>query len=294
MTLNPSCDFTGIRKMIEVHRKYSLSERLIRTISSVRSLPGDTVESLIGKGADVNIPHDTLLPLHSACMVCDADCIELLLENGANVNAKDGYQRTALHYAAEKDEMCVEILLEYGANPNALDGNQDTPLHWAAFKNMDSCVLVLLEGGAKANAVDYNQDTPLSWAVMKGNLESVRLLLDYGALPDTTNLKGMYPAGRLAALMGRGLGGEREEQCLELLHRACGNLRMRREGGVPPEAARHAELCQRLLKLCSEPGSLKALARRVVRRSLGERLLSNVVTKLPVPKSIQNYLLLIE
>lgn len=188
----------------------------------------------------------------------------------------------------------MEILLEYGANPNAPDGNQDTPLHWAAFKNMDSCVLVLLDGGAKANALDYNQDTPLSWAVMKGNLESVRLLLDYGALPDTSNLKGLYPAGRLAALMGRGLGGEREEQCLELLHRACGNLRMRREGGVPPEAARHAQLCQRLLKLCSEPGSLKALARRVVRSSLGECLLANVVTELPVPKSIQDYLLLIE
>lgn len=210
------------------------------------------------------------------------------------MNAKDGYQRTALHYAAEKDETCVEILLEYGANPNAPDGNQDTPLHWAAFKNMDSCVLVLLEGGAKVNALDYNRDTPLSWAAMKGNLESVRLLLDYGALPDTANLKGQYPAGRLASLMGRGLGGDREEQCLELLHRACGTLRLRREGGMPPEAARDIQLRQRLLKLCSDPGSLKALARRVIRASLGERLMSTIVTELPIPKSIQDYLLLIE
>lgn len=279
--------------MLHMYRKGSLSERLIRTISSIRSMPGDTVEALIRKGADVNSPHDTLMPLHSACMVCDADCVELLLENGANVNALDGYQRTALHYAAEKDETCVEILLEYGADPNAADGNQDTPLHWAAFKNMDGCVQSLLEGGAKVNARDYNQDTPLSWAVMKGNLESVRLLLEYGAQPDTANLKGQYPAGRLAVLMGRGLGGEREEECLELLHRACGTLRLRREGGVPPEAARDTQLCQRLVKLCSVPGTLKALARRVVRGSLGECQVSQVVTELPIPKSIQDYVLLL-
>ncbi|KAM4698157.1 LOW QUALITY PROTEIN: ankyrin repeat and SOCS box protein 8 [Rhinophrynus dorsalis] len=277
-----------------LHRKCSLPERLIRTISSIRSLPGDTVESLIRRGADVNCPHDTLMPLHSACMVCDADCVELLLENGAQVDAVDGYQRTALHYAAEKDEMCVEILLEYGANPNAPDGNQDTPLHWAAFKNMSGCVSTLIEGGAKVNVLDYNQDTPLSWAVMKGNLESVRLLLDHGAQPDTVNLKGQYPAGRLVALMGRGLGGEREEECLELLLRASGQLRFRRGGGVPPEAARDAQLCQRLVKLCSYPGTLKSLARRVVRGSLGDCLLSVAVTKLPIPRSVQDYLLLIE
>ncbi|KAM8960241.1 ankyrin repeat and SOCS box protein 8 isoform 1-T2 [Pelodytes ibericus] len=277
-----------------LNKKCPLSERLIRTISSIRSIPGDTVESLIRRGADVNCPHDTLMPLHSACMVCDADCVELLLEHGAHVDSLDGYQRTALHYAAEKDDSCVEVLLEYGANPNAPDGNQDTPLHWAAFKNMAGCVKALLDGGAKVNARDYNQDTPLSWAVMKGNLESVRLLLDYGAQPDTTNLKGQYPAGRLVALMGRGLGGDREEECLQLLLRANGHLRLRREGGVPPEAARDTQLCQRLVKLCSEPGTLKSLARRVVRASLGECLLSEVVSELPLPRPIQNYVLLIE
>ncbi|KAM4024568.1 ankyrin repeat and SOCS box protein 8 isoform 2-T4 [Anomaloglossus baeobatrachus] len=275
-----------------MHRGGSLSERLIRAISSIRSLPGDTVESLIRKGANVNTPHDTLMPLHSACMVCDSDCVELLLIKGANVNALDGYQRTALHYAAEKDETCVDILLDYGANPNAPDGNQDTPLHWAAFKNMDGCVEALLEGGANANARDYNQDTPLSWAIMKGNLESVRLLLGYGALPDTINLKGQYPAGRLAILLGRGLGGKREEECLELLHNACGTLRFQKGGGVPLEAARDGQLSRRLFNLCSTPGTLQALARRAVRANLIPSQFSQVVPMLPLPKSIQNYILL--
>ncbi|KAM4632141.1 ankyrin repeat and SOCS box protein 8 isoform 1-T3 [Discoglossus pictus] len=280
--------------MESLRNKCSLSERLIRTISFIRSLPGDNVESLIRRGADVNCAHDTLMPLHCACMVSDTDCVELLLENGAHVDSQDGYQRTALHYAAEKDEACVETLLEYGANPNAPDGNQDTPLHWAAFKNMAGCVEVLLEGGAKVNAQDYNQDTPLSWAVMKGNLESVRLLLDYGAKPDTVNLKGLYPAGRLVALMGRGLAGEREEQCLDLLIQASGRLQLRKEGGIPPEAARDHQLCQRLTKLCSDPGTMKGHARRAVRDSLGERLLSQAVPELPIPRSLQDYILLKE
>ncbi|KAJ8265488.1 hypothetical protein COCON_G00145870 [Conger conger] len=205
--------------------------RLIRTIAFIRSFPHDNVEDLIRRGADVNRMHGTLKPLHCACMVADADCVELLLEKGAEVNAVDGYNRTALHYAAEKDEGCVELLLEYGALPDALDGNKDTPLHWAAFKDNPECARALLEGGAQPDARDYNRDTPLSWAAMKGNLESVRVLLDFGAQARVSNLKGQTPVSRLAALLARGLGGEREEECLRLLCRAAGTP-------APPELAR--------------------------------------------------------
>uniref|UniRef100_A0A8C7EF58 Ankyrin repeat and SOCS box containing 8 n=1 Tax=Nothoprocta perdicaria TaxID=30464 RepID=A0A8C7EF58_NOTPE len=71
--------------MQSVQSKYSLSERLIRTIAAIRSFPHDNVEDLIGRGADVNCMHGTLKPLHCACMVADADCVELLLQKGAEV-----------------------------------------------------------------------------------------------------------------------------------------------------------------------------------------------------------------
>ncbi|XP_053789373.1 ankyrin repeat and SOCS box protein 8-like [Vidua chalybeata] len=103
--------------MQSIQSKYSLSERLIRTIAAIRSFPRDNMEDLIGRGADVNCLHGTLKPLHCACMVADADCVELLLQKVAEVNTLDGYNRTALHYAAEKDETCVEILLEYRSTP---------------------------------------------------------------------------------------------------------------------------------------------------------------------------------
>lgn len=101
--------------MQSIQSKYSLSERLIRTIAAIRSFPHDNVEDLIRKvgpiilfkirtfssccyidttilhvllqGADVNRMHGTLKPLHCACMVADADCVELLLEKGAEVSS---------------------------------------------------------------------------------------------------------------------------------------------------------------------------------------------------------------
>ncbi|NXN17514.1 ASB8 protein, partial [Indicator maculatus] len=279
--------------MQSIQSKYSLSERLIRTIAAIRSFPRDNVEDLIGKGADVNCMHGTLKPLHCACMVADADCVELLLQKGAEVNALDGYNRTALHYAAEKDETCVEILLEYGANPNALDGNKDTPLHWAAFKNTAECARALLENGALVNARDYNDDTPLSWAAMKGNLESVSVLLDFGAEVRVVNLKGQSPISRLVALLVRGLGTEREDSCFDLLHRAVGHLELRKNGSLPWEVTKDQQLCQKLTLLCSAPGTLQTLSRYAVRRSLGVRFLPEAVQQLPLPTCLKEYLLLL-
>ncbi|XP_019410625.1 PREDICTED: ankyrin repeat and SOCS box protein 8 isoform X2 [Crocodylus porosus] len=244
--------------MQSIQSKYSLSERLIRTIAAIRSFPHDNVEDLIGR-----------------------------------VNALDGYNRTALHYAAEKDDTCVEILLEYGANPNALDGNKDTPLHWAAFKNNAECVRALLENGAFVNARDYNNDTPLSWAAMKGNLESVSILLDFGAEVRVVNLKGQTPISRLVALLVRGLGTEREDSCFDLLQQAVGHFELRKNGNMPREVTRDPQLCEKLTVLCSAPGTLKTLARYAVRCSLGVQFLPDAVKELPLPQSLKDYLLLL-
>ncbi|KAK5613613.1 Ankyrin repeat and SOCS box protein 8 [Crenichthys baileyi] len=279
--------------MQSIQSKYSLSERLIRTIAAIRSFPHDNVEDLIRKGADVNRMHGTLKPLHCACMVADADCVELLLEKGAEVNALDGYNRTALHYAAEKDESCVELLLEYGAQPNALDGNKDTPLHWAAFKDNPECVRALLESSACPNARDYNNDTPLSWAAMKGNLESVKVLLDYGAQVHVTNLKGQTPISRLVALLARGLGTEQEEECLELLCRAAGRFEIRRaDGTLPKELSKDPQLLARLTNMVAQAPTLRSLARCAVRQSLGMQFLPTAVKELPLPEMVKDYLLL--
>ncbi|KAL1765904.1 ankyrin repeat and SOCS box protein 8 [Sigmodon hispidus] len=241
--------------------KYSLSERLIRTIAAICSFPHDNVEDLIRGGADVNCTHFTLKPLHCACMVSDADCVELLLEKGAEVNALDGYNRTALHYATEKDEACVEVLLEY-------------------------------ESGASVNALDYNNDTPLSWAAMKG--KCVSILLNYGAEVRVTNLKGQKPISCLVALLVRGIGTEKEDSCFELLHRAVGHFELRKNGTMPSEVTKDQQLCEKLTLLCSAPGTLNTLACYAVRHSLGLQYLPDAVKGLPLPASLKESLLLLE
>ncbi|TRZ00038.1 hypothetical protein DNTS_033583 [Danionella cerebrum] len=279
--------------MQSIQSKYSLSERLIRTIAAIRSFPHDNVEDLIRRGADVNRMHGTLKPLHCACMVADADCVELLLEKGAECRCTVGFSPNKPGALAEKDEACVELLLEYGAHPNALDGNKDTPLHWAAFKDNPECVRALLESGACPNVRDYNNDTPLSWAAMKGNLESVRVLLEYGAQVHVTNLKGQTPISRLVALLARGLGTEQEEECLELLCRAAGKFEIRRaDGSLPRELSKDPQLMARLTSLVAQPPSLRALARCAVRCSLGVQYLPTAVKQLPLPESVKEYVLL--
>ncbi|RMB90344.1 hypothetical protein DUI87_33230 [Hirundo rustica rustica] len=174
--------------MQSIQSKYSLSERLIRTIAAIRSFPRDNVEDLIGRGADVNCLHGTLKPLHCACMVADADCVELLLQK----------------------------------EPRA-----------------------------------------------------------------------QSPVSRLVSLLVRGLGTEREDSCLDLLHRATGHLELRKNGSLPWEVARDPQLCQRLALLCQAPATLQALSRYAVRRSLGLRFLPQAVQQLPLPACLKDYLLLL-
>uniref|UniRef100_A0A8C2EIE9 Ankyrin repeat and SOCS box containing 8 n=1 Tax=Cyprinus carpio TaxID=7962 RepID=A0A8C2EIE9_CYPCA len=277
--------------MQSIQSKYSLSERLIRTIAAIRSFPHDNVEDLIRRGADVNRMHGTLKPLHCACMVADADCVELLLEKGAEVQRNKNHslgwkgtwlERQRLRKLERKTWIC-----------NALDGNKDTPLHWAAFKDNPECVRALLESGAGPNVRDYNNDTPLSWAAMKGNLESVRVLLEYGAQVHVTNLKGQTPISRLVALLARGLGTEQEEECLELLCRAAGRFEIRRaDGSLPRELSKDPQLLARLTSLVAQPPSLRALTRCAIRNSLGVQYLPSAVKQLPLPESVKEYVLL--
>uniref|UniRef100_A0A8V1A2D6 Ankyrin repeat and SOCS box protein 8 n=1 Tax=Gallus gallus TaxID=9031 RepID=A0A8V1A2D6_CHICK len=278
--------------MQSVQSKYSLSERLIRTIAAIRSFPRDNVEDLIGRGADVNCMHGTLKPLHCACMVADADCVELLLQKGAEVNALDGYNRTA----------CTTRLRRTRPAWRSCWSTEPTPTRWTATRTRRCTgrpsrtrlsVCAHCWRTAPVNARDYNDDTPLSWAAMKGNLESVSILLDFGAEVRVVNLKGQTPISRLVALLVRGLGTEREDSCFDLLHRAIGHFELRKNGSMPWEVTRDQQLCEKLTLLCSAPGTLQTLSRYAVRRSLGVRFLPEAVEQLPLPTCLKEYVLLL-
>ncbi|XP_063411852.1 ankyrin repeat and SOCS box protein 8-like [Mytilus trossulus] len=274
---------------------YALSERLIRAISNWHlCVPSvDDIEDLIDAGADVNRLHGTLLPLHCACMVSDNETLKLLLDKGARVNDADGYGRTALHYAAERDSVCTEMLIEHGANVNAGDANSNTALHWAAFKSNEPCVILLLKNGANVDAHDFNDDTPLSWAARKGSVSIIKLLLDYNACVNCKNLRGLTALHRIASVLASGLNTDADSDCMELLLRAVGQFDFRNENSeLPADLARDNKLCETLLPLSQNVRPLENLCRFTIRKFLGQRYLPNVVPKLPLPRSIQELVLL--
>uniref|UniRef100_A0A8C9MF42 SOCS box domain-containing protein n=1 Tax=Serinus canaria TaxID=9135 RepID=A0A8C9MF42_SERCA len=86
---------------------------------------------------------------------------------------------------------------------------------------------------------------------------------------------------------------EKDETCVEILLEYGANPNLRKNGSLPWEVARDPQLCQRLSRLCSAPGTLQALSRYAVRRSLGLRFLPQAVQQLPLPACLKEYLLLL-
>ena len=114
---------------------------------AVHSNRVETVEFLIGKGANVNIVDWWgRTPLFFVIRSRDGNhpLLGLLLENGADINARDATGATVLHYASlydmrlfngrkRPDPLAVE-LIEYGAKVNVRDDNGTTPLDWAYYQ----------------------------------------------------------------------------------------------------------------------------------------------------------------
>lgn len=209
------------------------------------------------------------------------------------INETDGYGRTALHYAAERDTLCTELLLENGANIDAGDANGNTALHWAAFKGNETCVRLLLKRGAKVDATDFNYDTPLSWAARKGSVSIINILLDYNACVNCRNLRGLTPLHRIAYVHAGGLSTAADNDCMDLLLKAVGQFDFRNKNGqLPNELARDNKLCETVLPLSTNVRPLQTLCRYSIRCNLGQRYLPNVVPKLPLPRSLQDLVLL--
>uniref|UniRef100_A0A7M4EJ41 Ankyrin repeat and SOCS box protein 8 n=1 Tax=Crocodylus porosus TaxID=8502 RepID=A0A7M4EJ41_CROPO len=270
--------------MQSIQSKYSLSERLIRTIAAIRSFPHDNVEDLIGRGADVNCMHGTLKPLHCACMVADADCVELLLQKGAEVNT---LETPLINESGAPSTMQLRRMTHAW---KSCWNMVQTPMRWMGTRTL---LCTGLPSRTMPNVCVPCWRTVPSWAAMKGNLESVSILLDFGAEVRVVNLKGQTPISRLVALLVRGLGTEREDSCFDLLQQAVGHFELRKNGNMPREVTRDPQLCEKLTVLCSAPGTLKTLARYAVRCSLGVQFLPDAVKELPLPQSLKDYLLLL-
>lgn len=181
------------------------------------------IDILLKLGADINISHQDLTPLHLAVMNGNLPLVQFLLEKKVNIFMPwllAGGNRTALHIAADQgnfkivqalvqhdptiiDATCsggltalhiaaekgffhtLKFLVENKANIHAVDAMGRTVLHYAIIHNHFSCLKFLLDKGADINAIDSKGNTALSLAVSKKDTAVIEELLQRGAKPNS-------------------------------------------------------------------------------------------------------------
>lgn len=128
--------------------------------------------------------------LFEACGKGNIEEVESLIKKGADVNVYYKNGNTVLmvpsYYGYTE---IVQLLIKEGANVNASLYNGDTALIRACRKNNIKIVKLLIDAGADVNAncrfstsIDYHDCcTALMFASENGNIQIVKLLIDAGA-----------------------------------------------------------------------------------------------------------------
>ena len=163
----------------EVKQRYQqmLNEQLFEALSAKQY---GKVESLVGKGADINASSPItpyMIPLGQAASAGDIDAVNLLIKLGADVNTTS--QR--------------------------IDNLRLTPLHYAAKVGSIDAVVALLGRGADFNAKTVNGEDALQIAEQAGHKSVTNLLIEFMA------------TGKLQNIDELNIGNEQEEPSQELV-----------------------------------------------------------------------------
>lgn len=144
----------------------------------------DTVESLVGSGADINAA-DAIgqTPLHLAAASGNIEMVTVLLEDGAELDLPEGRDGlSALHVAAQRGhEQVVDLLIRFGADMEARTRRQQTPLHLAALHGHAGVTAQLLKYHVRLDSRDADGMTALQLAEKYGRRQVAELIADYAA-----------------------------------------------------------------------------------------------------------------
>ncbi|KAM9663688.1 ankyrin repeat and SOCS box protein 18 [Trichechus inunguis] len=255
-------------------------------------------QALLEHGASVHLAdgagRDT--PLHVAAQCGLDEHARLYLSRGARVDARNGRGETALSAACGAAEhahslrLCA-LLLRHGADADARDEDERSPLHKACSRAHPDLACLLLRHGADAGAFDYGGASPLARALQAAACapepalpqRTVQALLNQGspsvwpdALPKVLKTCASAPA------------------VIEVLFNSYPQLRVSESWRevIPEEVLEiHQPFYQSLFALAGAPRCLQHLCRCAIRKLFGKKCF-HLIPLLPLPKSLQNYLLL--
>jgi len=122
-------------------------EGLTPLLRAVKENNATEVESLIGQGADVDVPMESgVTPVMIAAGMGNNDIIRMLAGKGADVNARTPGNYTALMSAALNGQIeTVKLLLELGADPSIKNNANMTAASYAREKEHKQIVDLLAQ-----------------------------------------------------------------------------------------------------------------------------------------------------
>ncbi|NWH79351.1 ASB18 protein, partial [Piaya cayana] len=254
---------------------------------------------LLRHGATVNLPgeDDGETALHVAARHCLCDHARLYLRHGALVDARSTREETALSIlcgrASGAGEGCLQLcrlLASYGADIDAQDEMQRSPLHKACGAANASLALFLLQRGADVNALDYSGISPLrcvlQTAAFKRELRphlAVKLLLNYGS-------QKIWPPAFVKVLKSCAAVPE----IIEVLFNSYSQISVSEKWieAVPEDVfQQHQLFYESFFRLAGTVRCLQHLCRSAIRKQFGNKC-HHLIPLLPVPKTLQDYLLL--
>ncbi|KAL2775332.1 ankyrin repeat and SOCS box protein 18 [Daubentonia madagascariensis] len=254
------------------------------------------VQLLLQHRADPDLPGaDGLTPLHLCRTAASLGCARALLEHGASVQRAGGAGRdTPLHVAAQRglDEH-ARLYLGRGARVDARNGRGETPLSAACgaalrpdehARCLRLCAL-LLRRGAAADARDEDERSPLHKACGHARHGLARLLLRHGADASALDYGGASPLARVLQTAACAPEAAPQLTVQALLNHGSPT--------VWPDAfpKMHKPFYQSFFALAHSPRCLQHLCRCALRKLFGKKCF-DLIPLLPLPKSLQNYLLL--
>ncbi|XP_055022500.1 ankyrin repeat and SOCS box protein 16, partial [Boleophthalmus pectinirostris] len=253
-------------------------------------------ELLLSGGAEVNVRmrDSRLTPLHVASRRGLDKHVELFLLYGADVLATNQEGETPLNAACSGAERpsegarylrVVQMLLEAGADPQTAGRKKHTPLHNACANCCPEIAHMLMQNGAKADVENSAGYTPMDCLLQvvedypdQHPEEIARSLLNHGAKPVSPKmLKLCAPSPATVEVL---LNTFTQIPVCEWMD------------SLPTDIyEEHKSFFDLVKEQTGQPRSLQHLSRSVLRSQFGPRCLS-VVSKLDIPGSVKDYLLL--